>query len=335
MLMSETFTTAILRNPAMNANSIAATPRQSQRSCLEATRIGDQTNIAFVPFADSPLGSVSRGSTDQNAPAGHGASRHVDPGIRTASCGQDAASTIDENAVSHHHKAGLAIARFVDRTTERDVGVGQVDDAGDVPCRAVAGSRNIHAGGQFGVLVDRDARPRAGGGRRNVEGAPTRGRMSVAPPHGAREHDCESRAVGRLELVAVGIKLPILDDEDGARRGVDRDVVGQLQVAADEDVAAQWLDAAPCGGSWFLRIGGASMRRDIACETGIGIGGGSDAGILNHAAAVIRTDSVADIGAEIMAVACSARVRLDVTARQVRLRRPVRSDALYPTGAQG
>src|ERR1700732_3189176 len=116
--------------------------------------------------------------------------------------------------------------------------MGQVNEASDVPRGAIAGCGNVHTGGQCGILVDRDAGPgtRSRGG--DVEGATARGGMDVASPCGAREHDGEAGAARRLDLVAVGIKPPIVDDEDGARRGVNRDIGGRIQIPADLGVAA-------------------------------------------------------------------------------------------------
>ena len=63
----------------------------------------------------------------------------------------------------------------------------------------------------------------------------------------------------------------------------------------------------------------ARVSRNIRPQTGIGIGKRRHIRPLDYAATVIRTGSVAVIGAEVVTVAAGARVRHDVAALQLRL----------------
>src|SRR5579859_1951323 len=116
-----------------------------------------------------------------------------------------------------------------------------VNQPGDVPGRAVSGRRNIEAGGQVGVLINRDTRPRPGGRRGDVEHAAgavgvVGGCVEVPSPIGSGEHDRQGGTGGGPELVRVEIELTVFNNENGglANGRVDGHIAGEQLVAAYE-----------------------------------------------------------------------------------------------------
>src|SRR4030088_650469 len=107
MPRSDTVTTARDRNPAINANSTAATPRQSLRRSFKGLRVFfHPNNIACSSrrLAVPSVGQLTR--------AGGGARRHGESCVRASAIGQDTArGAIHDDMVNDQHKAGLAIAR--------------------------------------------------------------------------------------------------------------------------------------------------------------------------------------------------------------------------------
>src|SRR5690349_5135150 len=154
--MSATFRIAKDMMPAKIENSIAEVPRRSRPSAL--TPPPSRRTWRFV-VARASDGDIFASSIDQLAAAGNACGRHRQPG-RLASAGLgDVARTIDGDVIHDHDKAGLAVAGLVDRAADRHARMRQIDQPGDVPCRSVAGRRNVDAGGQIRILIDCNAGP--------------------------------------------------------------------------------------------------------------------------------------------------------------------------------
>src|SRR5690242_6360889 len=156
--MSATFRIAKDMMPAKIENSIAEVPRRSRPSAL--TPPPSRRTWRFV-LARASDGNISASSEDQLAPAGNACGGHRQT-RRLASAGLgDVARTIDGDVIHDHDKTGLAVAGLVDRAADRHACMRQIDQPGDVPCRAVAGRRDIDAGGQIRILVECNAGPRS------------------------------------------------------------------------------------------------------------------------------------------------------------------------------
>src|ERR1700730_5479378 len=176
----------------MNANSIAATPRRSRRKSRRAAWILSRPNIVFVPLLTLRR-RPDRRSTDQLAAAiGDITSRPGECLGLASICGQDAARAVDDQGVDDHDEAALTTASAA-APAERKIGMGYVHDASDVPCSA--GERDVHTGGQFGVLVECEVFPEARSRGDDIDSARAHRRMNVAPPYAARKHHGEGGAV--------------------------------------------------------------------------------------------------------------------------------------------
>ena len=88
---------------------------------------------------------------------------------------QDHARPIYRDIIDDQHKAGVAVPGLVDRAAERQARIRKINEARDVPGWAIAGCGNIHAARQFGVLIERNARPHAPRWRGDVDRSSPRG----------------------------------------------------------------------------------------------------------------------------------------------------------------
>src|ERR1700676_1592521 len=106
---------------------------------------------------------LSHASQYELSSSGNSAGRHTPSGLVTCAVRvrKYASGSIPCNVRNHKYKAGLAVARLVDGAAKGDARMRQVDQTGDVPCRAVACCRNVDARSQIRVLVNRNARPSA------------------------------------------------------------------------------------------------------------------------------------------------------------------------------
>src|ERR1043166_1511177 len=147
----------------------------------------------------------------------------------------------------------------------------------------------------------------------------------------------------------IQVELPVLNDQNGSGGGVDGYVSAELQVAANDHVAAQRsASRSPHVAAWQRRItvlggrlregtaaGGERVGRDIACQRRIAIRARRYAGNLDHAAAAVRDVGKAVRGAQVAAVATSRGIRHDAATRHVGVGIAVGDDVLGAARAKG
>src|SRR5262245_11822640 len=157
--MSAVFSRPNARTPTKIANSSADAPRSSFFSA-DATL----ANLLRAPWHIFSTVDMKRPAPliDQLTSARDRGGRHSQA-RRLASCRIgalliDIAGAVDEHGIGNHHKAIRPIAGFIDVTAHRDIGVGEIDAAGNIPGWVVTLVGNIDAVGNVGILVDRDPR---------------------------------------------------------------------------------------------------------------------------------------------------------------------------------
>src|ERR1700737_3016224 len=101
-------------------------------------------------------------SQDERSSSGNSAGWYSQSCLNACAVRQNASGSVHGNVQNHKYKTGLAVAGLVDSAAKGDARMRQVDQTGDIPCRAVARCRNVDTCSQFWILIDRDARPCAG-----------------------------------------------------------------------------------------------------------------------------------------------------------------------------
>src|SRR5712664_328830 len=130
-------------------------------------------------MSNSSLQRLPAVSQDKRSSSGNSAGWYSQSCLNTCAVQQNASGSVHGNVQDHKYKTGLAVAGLVDSAAKGDARMRQVDQTGDIPCRAVAGCRNVDTCSQFWILVDRDARPCARCRRGDVERAAARGRVGI------------------------------------------------------------------------------------------------------------------------------------------------------------